>query len=221
VQTPSASTGNPGTNNPETGAANDPRISTEFHDDFERQTLGRDWLNTSSQWQLRSGELCTQGARNHPVWLKHRLPVNAQISFKARALSNAADLKFEAWGDGRSHAHGSSYVDATGYVFIFGGWKNRLHVLARLDEHAAGRLELRLDPSASDPRRIPVEDNVDYRFKLERRDGRTVIWTVNGVELFSFSDKDPLLGTGHDHFGFNAWESLVCFDDLAIIPLPE
>lgn len=199
----------------------DSRIATAFHDDFERPALGSDWLSTTNQWQLQSGELCAQSARNHPVWLKRRLPINANISFRARALTSAADLKVEAWGNGRSHASGSTYDDATGYVFIFGGWRNQFHVLARLDEHASNRLELRLHAGATDPRYAPVVANQDYRFELERRDGRTVVWLVDDVELFRMTDDEPLQGKLHDHFGFNDWESPVCFDDLTIVPLPE
>lgn len=204
-----------------TDGTRDQLLSQTFRDDFDRDVLGKDWFSTSNQWHLQSGELCTQSTRNHPVWLKRRLPANVRLSFNARALSSGADLKFEAWGNGRSHASGSTYDDATGYILIFGGWNNRFHVLARFDEHAAARQQLRLDPSASAPKLAPVEANKKYRFELERRDGKTLVWSVDGTELFRFSDKDPLRGAEHDHFGFNDWESQVCFDDLTIIPLPE
>lgn len=199
----------------------DPLIATTFHDDFNRHALGDDWLSTVNQWQLKSGELCAQSARNHPIWLKRRLPKNAKISWRARALSTSADLKVEAWGNGRSHASGSTYDDATGYLFIYGGWRNQLHVLARLDEHAANRLELRIDPHATNPRYVPVVASQQYRFEIERRDGKSISWMVDDVELFRMTDEDPLQGRFHDHFGFNDWESPVCFDDLTIVPLPE
>ena len=62
---------------------------------------------------------------------------------------------------------------------------------------------------------------VPYRFRLERADGKTVRVWVNGTEMFTMSDPDPMSGPGHDHFAFNEWESPTCFDDLVVTPLPD
>ena len=113
-----------------------------------------------------------------------------------------------------------SYDDATSYIAIFGGWKNRLHVLARLDEHAKDRQELRVDPGAGDPRAQEVEPDRSYRFKVERRDGKTLHWSVDDTQIHVFEDTQPLSGEGHEHFGFNNWQVRVCFDNLRITPLP-
>lgn len=199
----------------------DLRLAAPFRDAFERDSIGADWATTSENWRIEAGQLCGQSNRNHPVWLKRKIPDNARITFLARARSTQGDLKVEAWGNGKSFAKGVSYDDATSYVFIFGGWKNQRHVLARLNEHDPQRLELRIDPTSEDPRLDPVLPNVDYRFALERRDSRTIVWRVNDLELFVFEDKVPLIGQEHDHFGFNNWEAPVCFDDLTITPLPE
>lgn len=199
----------------------DPALIAPFHEDFERPTLDSAWLLTSNQWRLEGGELCGQSARNHPIWLKRSIPPNARIAFVARALTDDGDIKVEAWGDGRSFAKGSSYADATSYVFILGGWKNQLHVLARLNEHDPRRLELRIDPTEKAPGNFHVVPRRQYQFVIERKDGKSLIWRVDGVELFRFEDQEPLRGARHDHFGFNNWESPVCFDDLTITPLSE
>jgi hypothetical protein len=196
-------------------------LTSPFHDSFDRNSLGSDWISTSENWRIESGQLCGQSNRNHPIWLKRRIPPKARISFLARARSAVGDLKVEAWGNGRGFAKAASYNDATGYIFIFGGWKNQLHVLARLNEHDDKRLELRIDRTSEDRKLLPVLPNVDYRFVIERTDGRTIVWRVNDLELFNFEDKQPLRGSQHDHFGFNNWEAPVCFDDLLITPLPE
>lgn len=189
-----------------------------FEDTFDRAELGGDWLATSPRWRLEHGQLCAQGARNHPAWLRRRLAVNARIEFDAISHSPEGDIKVEMWGDGRTAAHKSTYDDATSYLAILGGWQNRWHVLARLDEHGSDRVQLRVAPGADDPGG-PVQPHRTYRFRVERTDGHTVRWWVDGIELASFEDPKPLLGIGHEYFAFNDWESPVCFDNLSIIAL--
>jgi hypothetical protein len=200
-------------------ARQDPVLDQPWRDDFERTTLGEDWYTDSPVWTVFGGQLCGRGARNHPVWLKRRLPVNARIDFDAASASPDGDIKAEAWGDGSSGAAGVSYRDATSYIFIFGGWRNHFHVLARLDEHAPDRLQLVVDPTSTDPRTRPVIPGTRYHFRIERIDGRTVRWLIDDVEMMSFPDSKPLVGETHDHFAFNDWEVQVCFDGLVITPL--
>jgi len=196
----------------------DPPIDAPFEDDFERPDLGPDWLALSPAWRIESGRLCGRGARNRGVWLKRVLPDAARIEVTAIAGSDEGDLKLELWGDGRSGASGATYDHATGYLAILGGWRNQRHVLARLDEHGDDRLELTVDPSGEDLRRRPVVAGRPLRFVVERRDGRTLRWEVDGVIVHEMIDDQPLRGPGHDHLGFNDWEAPVCFDDLRIEP---
>jgi len=195
------------------------QMSSVFVDRFERSSLGADWTATSPAWRLESGRLCARGARNHPVWLARRLPQNARIEFDAVSDSPDGDIKAEIWGDGRSAAQGVTYDDASGYVAILGGWRNQFHVLAKHDEHAPDRLQTRVDPSGENLRALPVARGHTYAFKIERNDGRTIRWLVDDIEVFVFSDPDPLAGPGHEHLGFNDWEVPVCFDNLIVTPL--
>lgn len=194
-------------------------LERPFRDDFERTTLGSAYRPTSSAWKIEGGRVCARGAHNHPLWLLEQLPTNARIEFDAMTDSTDGDIKVEAWGDGRSAATTLSYTSASSYLFILGGWRNTLHVLARLDEHGKDRSELHLESNGDDPRTAPVEPGEPYHFVLERQDGRTVRFSVNEVELLNFADPAPLLGEGHRHFAFNDWETHVCFDNLDIFPL--
>jgi hypothetical protein len=200
-------------------AAPDPKLEARFSDGFDRGDPGPDWNITGAGWAVKEGRLCVSGAHNHPAWLRRRLPVNARIEFEATSASPEGDLKAEAWGDGSSAATGAAYRNATSYIVIFGGWKNTLHVLARLDEHAADRTELRIEPGETDPRAQPVLPDRAYRFKIERADGRTVRYFVDDIEILSLKDPSPLVGEGHEHFGFNDWQVPACFDNLIITPL--
>jgi hypothetical protein len=198
-----------------------PLLQAPFKDEFEREQVGDDYFATGDQYRVDRGRLCVKGARNHPLWLKRRLPANARISVEAVAGSDDGDIKLEAWGDGQAAAARISYTDATSYLAIFGGWKNHYHVLARMDEHAPDRPQVVIQPGSDDLREQPVLRGRHYRLKLERTDGRTLRFWVDDVEMLSFTDPLPLAGGGHDHFAFNDWETSVCFDHLVVEPLPS
>lgn len=197
----------------------DPPLDGRFDDAFERDALGPDWRVLSGAWRIEGGRLCGQRARNRGAWLRRTLPASARVEVTAIAGSPDGDLKLELWGDGRSGATAATYDHATGYVAILGGWRNQRHVLARLDEHGEDRLALAVDASSDDPRLRPVVPGRPYRLAFERRDGRTVRWTVDGVVVHELVDEEPLRGPGHDHVGVNAWEAPVCFDDLHVVTL--
>jgi hypothetical protein len=183
--------------------------------------LGPDWRQAQTNvWHIENGRLCGKNAHNHGVWLQRVLPMNARIEFDAISDSPDGDLKSEVWGDGQSGATGISYTNATSYLTIFGGWHNKYHVLARINEHGADRQEIEIDPKSDDPRERPAVKGQSYHFKVERTDGKTVRWFVDGIEWLKFVDPEPLVGFGHDHFGFNDWEVKVCFDNVKVTPLP-
>jgi hypothetical protein len=205
---PSASAGLDGA--PSASASSRPRASS----------LGPNWYQSQTDvWHIEDGKLCGQNARNHGVWLQKPIPINARIEFDAVSDSPEGDLKAEVWGDGQSSATAVSYTNATSYLTIFGGWKNTYHVLARQNEHGHDRKELTVNANSDDPRQQPVRAGRIYHFKIERTDGRTVHWFVDGLEYLSFPDSAPLAGIGHDHFGFNDWEVKVCFDNVKVTPL--
>lgn len=202
-------------------ASPDPVIVGVFEDQFQRKQLGSDWLALSDAWKIENGKLCVQGAKNHPIWLRRRLPRNAIVQFNATSSSTDGDIKAEIWGDGRSAAAGVSYDDATGYLAVFGGWRNQLHVLARLDEHGSDRQEIKLKRGSAEFITRTVIPHQMYRFRVERSDGKTVQFSVNGHKLLTYSDDKPLFGEGHEHFGFNDWQVGVCFDKLSVTSLPD
>lgn len=183
--------------------------------------LGPSWAQAGTDvWHIENGRLCGSKAHNHGLWLNKTLPVNARIEFDAISDDQDGDLKAEIWGDGRSAATGQSYTNATSYLTIFGGWHNTLHKLARINEHGTDAKEIKIDKTSDDPREQPVTAGQLYHFKVERTDGKTVKWSVNGLEYLTYPDSAPLAGMGHDHFGFNDWEAKVCFDNVKVTPLP-
>jgi len=183
-------------------------------------SLGPNWRQANTDvWHIENGKLCGQAARNHGVWMTRAIPVNARIEFDAMSDSPDGDLKAEMWGDGQSSATAISYTNATSYLTIFGGWKNKFHALARINEHGNDRKEVKVDKASDDPREKPVFAGQIYHFKVERTDGKTVRWFVDNLEMASFADESPLAGPGHEYFGFNDWEAKVCFDNVKVTPL--
>src|SRR4029077_8082136 len=205
-------------------------LRAPFEDSFDRGPSGGggdagdpgpDWAATAPNiWKIEAGRLCGDHAHNHGIWLKRSLPTNAHIEFDAVSESTDGDLKAEFWGDGRSFATALSYTNATSYLTIFGGWHNKSHVLARINEHGNDRKEITVDPRSDDPREKPVVAGQGYHFKVERADGKTIKWWIDGNEMLSYPDSAPLAGLGHAHFGFNDWEVKVCFDNVRVSPLP-
>jgi hypothetical protein len=186
----------------------------------DRSNLGPNWVQMkTSAWRVEGGKLCVQNAHNHGIWLNRTLPVNARIEFDATGYTDDGDLKTEVWGDGSTYATGTSYTNATSYLAILGGWKNTTHVLARLNEHGTDRKEIHVDKDSDDPRQRPAQKGQTYHFKIERSDGKTVRWSVDGIDFLTWNDPAPLAGQGHDHFGFNEWEAKVCFDNVKVTPL--
>lgn len=204
---------------PSAGPEGSEDIGAGFSDDFERDEIGPDYEALSDVWRITQGWLCGKGAKNRGVWLARKLPTNVRIEFDAAALSDEGDIKVELFGDGRSGATQASYVDATGYIAIFGGWTNTFHVLARQNEHGTDRKEIRVDSANEDPLGRPVQQGQSYHFKFERKRGNMITWSVNGAVMLEHTDPAPLVGRGHEHFGFNDWTAPVCFDNLEIEPL--
>ena len=98
---------------------------------------------------------------------------------------------------------------ATGYVFIFGGWRNTESVIARQTEHTPDR-------AVRDGR--AVEPGKHYHFTITRR-GATLDGMSTASPSCSLQDASPLEGPRNQYFGFSGWETKVHFDNLKIQPL--
>ena len=102
----------------------------------------------------------------------------------------------------------ASYT-ATSYVFIFGGWRNEISALARMNEHGADR-RTRVDTK--------VVKGQKYHVRVERR-GNQIYWQMNGQPFLDMHDPEPLHGPGHAYFAINDWEAELHFDNVKITPL--
>lgn len=180
-----------------------------FADNFERQALGSEWLATDpAAASIEQGSLTLERAQNHPVWLTRPIPTNASIEFDCWSESPEGDLKVEVWGDGASYNPGrptDAYL-SSGYVFIFGGWRNTASVLAKQSEHTPGRA------SRTDVKVVPGKH---YHWKITRQ-GNRITWYIDGQSFLSVDDPSPLTGPDHQFFAFSDFEAKVHFDNLRI-----
>jgi len=184
----------------------DPPLGGVFKDDFSRNDLGENWRSTGGDYHIENGVLKIAGARNHPLWLKRRLPPDLRITFTAWSETSEGDIKFELFGDGYSTSTGEGAYTATGYVLIFGGWNNTLSIIARMDEHGSDRKATK---------KLIVQPGKHYRMKVESK-GSKISWWIDDTLFLTYDDPMPLRGRGHEYFGFTNWSSPVNFDDLVI-----
>ncbi|MET0405414.1 MAG: hypothetical protein ABW123_23560 [Cystobacter sp.] len=212
-------------------------VPVPYTQDFSHpNVVERDFFSTGGFWRVVRGELLSPGVKNNPLWLQASLPSNVAVEFDVRSESPDGDIKVELFGDGTDHA--------SGYIFIHGGWKNTLSIIARLDEHGtsldalrkqaqrvadkrgtpqqAGLVETGVLSARThmrvEARPYPVKQGQTYRWRIERR-GSLLRWTIDGKPFMEFDDPLPLTGKGHDRFGFSSWEAQLFFDNLKIEPL--
>ncbi len=176
-----------------------------FSDDFERSEFGPNWQVQGGEWRIENGTVYSPSAHNRNLVLTGApLPDNAVIELTLWSKSPFVDVKFNAWGDGKVHDHGD------GYSFILGGWKNRVSVIARLDEHERNRVE---DRST----RLKPEER--YRIKVIRL-GEKIWWFVNDEIFLAYYDPKPLsTNDEYRYLSLANWESEAFFDDLRIFAI--
>jgi hypothetical protein len=205
---------------PPCSANADPELTAPFEETFERGELGEtDWHSTSyGAYYIKNGKLCSSKPRNHPAWLRRRLPANVKVEFDATPQSGNADVKAEIFGDGCAFDTAGGNYTSTGYVAVLGAHNNTEHWLVRMYEHGtdAKKTTLSGGPNIATNKLV---SNVTYHVVLSRQDGKTLQLAVDGVPVQAFDDASPLVGPGHDHFGFNGWEPPVCFDNLVVTPM--
>jgi hypothetical protein len=133
-----------------------------YEDRFDRASVGDAWWSNGGLWRIVDGQLYSPGVGNNPLWLKARLPPDVRVEFDVRSEGPDGDIKWEMYGDGRNHS--------TGYVFLFGAWRNRESRICKLDEHAFTQDDLRAQLAAM---ARPLPRQMDL---IDRLRGPFVAW---------------------------------------------
>jgi hypothetical protein len=188
-----------------------PPIKDEWKDDFARDEVGGNYWASGDGYAVTKGALNAKGAHNHPLWLRAKIPRDVRIELEVWSTEKRGDIKIEVFGDGKSYdPDGGAYM-ATGYEVIFGGWYNSKSIIARLDEHGKDVVQ-RVEPK--------VIANQHYKWRIDRK-ANQLTWYVDDMTnpFLTLIDPRPLEGMGHEHLGFNNWETDTWFDNLVITPL--
>jgi hypothetical protein len=175
-----------------------------FQDDFERKGLGDAWRTQSDTWRIIDGRVADHGAKNRGLWLTTALPQDVRVEFDAWSVTPPGGAPYR--GDMKCEAFGTTLKHQSGYVFIFGGWENRISVIARRDEHANDRRERSGTRVKADQR---------YHWTILRQKGQ-LSWLLDGEPFMSYEDPNPVGGTA---FGFNNWISHLRFDNVKVYDL--
>ena len=145
-------------------------------------------------WHIESGQALRSAARTTTACGSRRPARQRPDRVRRLAESAEGDLKAEYWGDGA--------VAATGALLHE---RDELpHHPRRLEEQvprarAPQRARRRPQgdrgrPDSDDPREKPVDAGQIYHFKVERKDGKTVKWSVDGNEMLLPGRPEPLVG---------------------------
>lgn len=184
-------------------------IVSDFSENFERAQLGPNWRDSGGSYRIVNGELVASHAANHPIWLRKQLPRDISLEFDARTMSPDGDIRVVVFGDGKSANPVGDGCKSTGYELVFGGSKNKLSVMCRGGQVDGGHQRARDD--------WPVVPGRTYHYYVTRKDG-VVSWYIDGHDMMSWTDPEPLTGPGHEGFGFDGGETEVFFDNLVIGP---
>ena len=168
-------------------------------------TSGPNYFATGGFWRIVNGWVFSPGAKNNPLWLRAKMPHDVVVECDVKSDSPDGDVKVEMFGDGRDHS--------TGYLLVFGGWKNTKSIIARLYEHGADITNLSGEKKAealADGQFIvsrsdrKVERGRVYHWKIIR-EGKTLTWYIDGNLFLQMEDPHPLYGPANDRFAFGTW----------------
>lgn len=176
-----------------------PKLKTvPFSDDFDRAQIGPDWTWKGGHWTIDDGAAYTTGANNQPCFLNVKLPDDVVVEVDITSETPTVDSKIELMTDGLTHQ--------SGYIFILGGWSNKLSVIARLDEHGDDR-------KVKGP--TGVRGKQTYRWRIEKKGG-DIKWFLDGELYMTYTDPAPLHGGGHDRLALSNWQNRIRYDNLKI-----
>ncbi len=172
----------------------------DFHDNFDRASLGDQWEAVSGSWEIQDGKLVAKGGGDGNVLLlTRRMPALQRIEFVAASVPPGWEQdpqdKTGYASDLAAGLHTSAEKPLSGYALQFGSRFNSANVISR------NRETVMTDAAEV---RIKVEPGRFYKIVAEF-DGKHVRMTVDGKTVLEYEETSPLLGPGHDRIGLYSY----------------
>lgn len=176
--------------------------------DYAFDSAPTDWFSTKGIWQVTTRWPCQPGwtffggthDQNPTLYTKHTYSGDIVLEFFANlqmdvppppGYSRPSDLDAALCADGVN-------LDS-GYTFIFAGWKNtKSAILRRGQVVAENHNAVFVDPTSSNP----AFHRHWFRLRAEKI-GNRVAFSVDGREILSYVDPDPLPGGRAAIFSFH------------------
>ncbi len=179
----------------------DPEWVVQFTDDFSKPELDPVWKPSAPGWSIKDGCLRSEAERVSSLSLDR--PFEGTLVFEFTALTESPNVRITCFlGRG----------PRAGYNFRFGNPDGSTLSLERMQYRLRGR------EIAAQTRCPPIEPNVPYRVRIERRNTSLVCRvTGNGTATeLRYDDPELLKDLGRTYFGFDAVGPSVRFDDVEI-----
>lgn len=176
-----------------------------YYATFDSEDELRNWKKSDSgKWEIKDGALVADARipeHYSILWLDRGLPNSFQIEFEAECLENANDINCFIHGNGKNYS---------GYHVIIGGWANTYIAIYKPevegDESTRNRLK-RVE--------FQIEKDRVYEVKIVKQ-GSTIRVMLDGEEVLTADDDEPITDVEHRYFGLSTWENVVRFDNLRI-----
>jgi serine/threonine protein kinase len=160
-----------------------------LEDDFSDPHVDARW-DINGEWEWRNGQLRLYGGEPQFLMLKQPLAGDVRIDFECRIES--VFLNDVACFMSAVRSRNLKEIPASGYEFKYGGYENTANVLSRSD--------MKLWSEAASP----LKKGEVYKVRAERVGGHLRM-SVNGRDVFSLVDPDPLSGTERTAVGLLGW----------------
>jgi serine/threonine protein kinase/Leucine-rich repeat (LRR) protein len=174
-------------------------------EDFTSVDALQHWEPMGCQCEIADGELRMYGGELQMLLLKRDLPGDVRIEFECHQEGTYMNDVACLMSGFRAIANAWE-TSISGYAFKYGAYTNTMNVLTKFDRRIWS------EPAA------PLAPGRRYKVRAERVGNRLRMW-VNGKEIFTVTDPEPLTGSNRTVVGLLGWIADTRFSRVTIYSL--